>query len=78
MGNGGTGACDKIRGETRKRRECALMDQYLGHRLIVNVTEDMYDKLRKHSEFKWSEIARKLIAKYLEELDKSENNAAKT
>jgi hypothetical protein len=49
------------------------MDQYLGHRIIVNLTEDMYDKLRRHSELKWSEIARRLIAKYLEELEKSED-----
>jgi hypothetical protein len=44
------------------------MDQYLGHRIIINLTEDLWDKMKTHPEVHWPAVGRELLTKYLQEL----------
>lgn len=41
---------------------------------MVNMTialpDELHEKMRRHSEIKWSEIARRAIRRYVEEMDR--------
>jgi predicted CopG family antitoxin len=37
--------------------------------ITLSIEESVYERMRKHSEVKWSEFVRKAIQKRLEELD---------
>jgi len=47
---------------------------------MVNMTlaipDDLHAKMRKHSEIRWSEIARRAIREYVDELDRLDRLAA--
>jgi hypothetical protein len=45
------------------------MDQYLGHHVLINLTEDLWDKIKAHPEIRWSVVGRELITKYLDEIE---------
>jgi hypothetical protein len=38
--------------------------------MTIAIPQDLHEKMRKHNEIKWSEIARRAIREYAEELDK--------
>ena len=37
--------------------------------MTLSIPEELHKKIRKHSEIRWSEIARKAIAEYIENLE---------
>jgi len=37
--------------------------------MTLSIPEELHKKIRKHSEIRWSEIARKAIAEYIEKLE---------
>lgn len=37
--------------------------------MTIGIPEDLYERMRKHPEIKWSEVARRAIRKYAERLD---------
>ena len=39
--------------------------------ITLSIPEDIYKKMKKYSEIKWSEVIRKAIADYLEKLEES-------
>lgn len=45
--------------------------------ITLSIEEEIYRKMRKYSEIKWSEFVRKIIKKRIEELEKIENNPEK-
>ncbi len=40
--------------------------------ITLSIDEEVYKKMRKHSEIKWSEFVRKIIKKRIEELESIE------
>jgi hypothetical protein len=38
--------------------------------MTIAIPGDLHEKMKKHNEIKWSEIARRAIREYIEELDK--------
>jgi hypothetical protein len=38
--------------------------------MTIAIPQDLHEKMRKHNEIKWSEIARRAIREYVDELDK--------
>jgi len=38
--------------------------------MTIAIPGDLHEKMKKHTEIKWSEIARRAIREYIEELDK--------
>jgi len=45
--------------------------------ITLSINDDVYKKMRKYSEIRWSEFVRKVIQKRLAELDSLENNRDK-
>ena len=45
------------------------MDKYLGHRININLTEDLWDRIKMHPQIRWSVVGRDLITKYLDEIE---------
>lgn len=43
--------------------------------MTIAIPEDLHEKMRKHNEIKWSEIARRAIREYVEELERLEKLA---
>ena len=41
--------------------------------ITLSLPEELHKKIRKHSEIRWSEIARKAIAEYIENLELMED-----
>ncbi|MFQ5815324.1 MAG: hypothetical protein ACE5G7_02390 [Candidatus Hydrothermarchaeaceae archaeon] len=37
--------------------------------ITLSVSDDLYEKMKKHSEVRWSEVARKAIRKKIEDLE---------
>jgi len=37
--------------------------------ITLAVTDELYDKMKKHSEFKWSEVARQAIEQKIEDAE---------
>lgn len=50
------------------------MDQYLGHHVLINLTEDLWDKMKAHPEIRWSVVGRELLTKYLQDLEANKIN----
>ena len=44
--------------------------------MTIAIPGDLHEKMRKHNEIKWSEIARRAIREYVEELEKLEKLTA--
>lgn len=42
--------------------------------ITLSIESSVYQKMRKHSEMKWSEYVRKMIKKQIEELEKIEKH----
>jgi hypothetical protein len=42
--------------------------------MTMNVPNDMHERMRKHSEIRWTEVARKAFEQKLEELNESEKD----
>ena len=38
--------------------------------MTIAIPVDLHEKMKKHNEIKWSEIARRAIREYIEDLDK--------
>jgi hypothetical protein len=49
------------------------MEKYLGNKLTVNLTEDLHDRMKKFPEIRWATVARGLVTKYVEKLEKGED-----
>ena len=49
------------------------MDKYLGHHIVVNLTEDLWDRIKMHPQVRWSVVGRDLITKYLNEIESKES-----
>jgi len=47
-----------------------LMVRWLNAHLNIGLPEDLYERIKKHKEIRWAAVARSLIVKYLEELEK--------
>ena len=45
--------------------------------ITLSIEDSVYDRMKKHSEIKWSEFVRKIIKKRLNELDMLEKHPAK-
>ncbi|MEK6871321.1 MAG: hypothetical protein AABX16_00285 [Nanoarchaeota archaeon] len=45
--------------------------------ITLSIDDDVYNKMRKHSEIKWSEFVRKMIHKRIEELEHLEKSISK-
>jgi len=45
--------------------------------ITLSIQEDVYKRMRKHSEVKWSEFVRKVIKARLDDLDSLEKNLNK-
>lgn len=45
--------------------------------ITLSIDDNVYKKMREHSEIKWSEFVRKIIYKRLEELESLEKNPKK-
>ena len=46
--------------------------------ITLSLTEELYQKLKEHPEIRWSEIARKAIQQYLDELELLDKLTAKS
>ncbi len=42
--------------------------------ITLSIDDEVYKKMRKHSEIKWSEFVRKIIKKRIEEIEMTEKN----
>ena len=42
--------------------------------ITLSIEEEIYRKMKKHSEIRWSEFVRKVIKKRIEELEKDRQN----
>lgn len=42
--------------------------------ITLSIDDEIYKKMRKHSEIRWSEFVRKMIQKRVKELDSLEKN----
>lgn len=45
--------------------------------ITLSIDDEVYNKMKKHSEVKWSEFVRKIIKVRLDQLEKLENNVDK-
>lgn len=45
--------------------------------ITLSINNEVYNKMKKHSEIKWSEFVRKSIQKRIEELETLENSSSK-
>lgn len=45
--------------------------------ITLSIDDDVYNKMRKYSEIKWSEFVRKIIKKRIEELETLDKSANK-
>lgn len=45
--------------------------------ITLSIDDDVYKRMRKHSEVKWSEFVRRVIQKRVEELDSLDKSADK-
>ncbi len=45
--------------------------------ITLSIEEPVYQKMRQHSEIRWSEYVRKMIKRQIEELEKLEKNPKK-
>ncbi len=45
--------------------------------ITLSIDDEVYNKMRKYSEIKWSEFVRKIIKKRIEELDILDKNSDK-
>ena len=48
------------------------MVRWLNAHITVSLPEDEYERIKKHPEIKWGQIARKFLIQYLNELEKSQ------
>ena len=48
------------------------------HSLKLNISESLYEKMKKHPEIKWDSIAQSALKRYLEKLETTENIATKS
>jgi hypothetical protein len=48
------------------------MVKWLTASLTVSLPEDEHDRIKKHPEIKWGQVARKFLIQYLNELEKSQ------
>ena len=46
--------------------------------MTLSIPEDLHKKMRKHSEIRWSEVARKSIAEKIEDLETINNIAGRS
>ncbi len=46
--------------------------------MTIAIPQDLHDKMKKHSEIKWSEIARRAIREYVEVIEKLDKLTAKS
>jgi hypothetical protein len=46
------------------------MDKWVYAHLNIGLPEDLNDRIRKHPEIRWATVARELIIRYLDELEK--------
>jgi len=46
------------------------MDKWIYAHLNIGLPEDLHDRLLKHPEIRWATVARELIIRYLDELEK--------
>ncbi|MDP2666627.1 MAG: hypothetical protein Q8P05_03955 [Candidatus Diapherotrites archaeon] len=44
--------------------------------MTMNVPDEMHEKMRQHSDVKWTEVARRAFESKLEKLEKSEKNSS--
>ncbi|MFW5936114.1 MAG: hypothetical protein ACOCSC_02365 [Candidatus Hadarchaeota archaeon] len=45
--------------------------------ITLSIPNDVYRKMKKYKEIKWSEVARKAIMEYLEQLEESDQRTTK-
>ena len=45
------------------------MEKYLGHRININLTEELWDRVKAYPQIRWSVVGRELIAKYINQLE---------
>ncbi|MFP4559390.1 MAG: hypothetical protein ACLFO6_07835 [Archaeoglobaceae archaeon] len=45
--------------------------------ITLSIPNDVYRKMKKYKEVKWSEVARKAIMEYLEQLEESDQRTTK-
>lgn len=38
-------------------------------KITISIPEELYEKMERHSEVKWSEVARKALASYIDRLE---------
>ena len=48
------------------------MVRWLTANLTVSLPEDEHDRIKKHPEIKWGQVARKFLIQYLNDLEKSQ------
>ena len=48
------------------------MVRWLNAHLTVCLPEDEYERIKKHPEIKWGQVARKFLVQYLNNLEKSQ------
>ena len=41
-------------------------------KITISIPEELYEKMERHSEVKWSEVARKAVASYIDRLEIAE------
>ena len=46
--------------------------------MTIAIPDDLHDKMRRHAEIKWSEIARRAIREYVEKLERLDRLTAKS
>ena len=47
------------------------MVRWLNAHITVALPEDEYERIKKYPEIKWGAVARKLVIKYLDDLEKA-------
>lgn len=48
---------------------CVLCELYSMPNITLSIPEEIYEKMKRHPEVKWSEIARRAILEYLRKLE---------
>lgn len=54
------------------------MVQWLNAKLTIPLPEDEYEKIKRHPEVKWGQIARKAVIAYVNELEKFKDSLEKS
>jgi hypothetical protein len=49
------------------------MEKYFGDKLTVYLPSNLHDRMKKFPEIRWSAVARSLVEKYVEKLEKGED-----